>query len=204
MEYQVRNWPYYTWLSGDHIVEQACHSLDKMAWAMQNEYPVKAIGTGGRQSRTGPEFGHIFDHHAVEYVYPDNVHVQSFCRQIANTQGNVSEQVVGTKGTWTSQDQVFDVGGKKSRVRAKGINPYVQEHIDLVKSVREGKPINELKQVAYSTMTAIMGRMSTYTGQEVTWEQALNSKENTMPEGELTFRSIAIPPVAVPGTTKLV
>ncbi len=211
MEWQIRNWLYFAWLSGDHIVEQHVHNLDVANWALTKDssepgHPLSCVGLGGRQVRTAPDFGHIFDHHAVEYVYPDNVHVQSFCRQIENTQGNVSEQIVGTKGSFGAKDQnfVFDVGGKKSRIRTKGINPYVQEHIDLVKSVREGKPINELKQVAYSTLTAIMGRMSTYTGQEVSWEQALNSKEVLMPEGELTFRSLPIPPVAVPGTTKLV
>jgi predicted dehydrogenase len=207
MEWQIRNWLYFAWLSGDHLVEQHVHNLDVVNWALTGHngepgHPESCVGLGGRQVRTAPDFGHIFDHFAIEYVYPGNVHVQSMARQIANTQGNVSEQLVGTKGSWTSQGQSFNVGGKTSRVRAKGINPYVQEHKDLVASIRDGKPLNELKTVAYSTLTAIMGRMSCYTGQEITWDQALNSKEDLLPT-DLSFRSIPIPPVAVPGTTKL-
>ena len=209
MEWQIRNWLYFTWLSGDHLVEQHVHNLDVVNWALTKDssepgHPLSCVGLGGRQVRTAPDFGNIYDHFAIEYVYPDNVHVQSMARQIENTQGNVSEQIVGTKGSWTSNQQRFNyLDGKKSRVEAKGIDPYVQEHKDLVASIRDSKPLNELKTVAYSTLTAIMGRMSTYTGQEITWEQALNSKEDTMPH-DLSFRSIATPPVSIPGTTKFI
>jgi len=99
---QLRNWLYFTWLSGDHICEQHIHNLDVVNWALGNNHPVRAVGMGGRQVRTGPEFGHIFDHFAVDYEYPNNVHVLSMCRQIVGCDNNVSEAVTGTKGSWTS------------------------------------------------------------------------------------------------------
>jgi len=207
-EWQIRNWLYFTWLSGDHIVEQHVHNLDVANWALTKDssepgHPTSAVGLGGRQVRTAPDFGNIYDHFAIEFAYPDDVHVQSFCRQIENTAKNVSEQIVGTKGSWTSNGQRF-TGANKGRVNAKGIDPYVQEHKDLVASIRDGKPLNELKTVAYSTLTAIMGRMSTYTGQEVTWEQAMNSKLDTFPK-DLSFdRPLPTPPVSIPGTTELI
>ncbi len=206
MEWQVRNWLYFVWLSGDHIVEQHVHNLDVINWALTknpNEpgHPISCVGLGGRQVRTAPDFGHIYDHFAIEYVYPDNVHVQSFARQQEHTQGNVSESIVGTKGTWTSNGHRF-TGANRGSSRAKGINPYVQEHKDFVASLRESKPLNELKTVAYSTLTAIMGRMSAYTGQEVTWDQAMKSTLDTMPS-DLAFGPLPIPPVAMPGQTEL-
>ncbi len=208
VEWQIRNWLYFTWLSGDHITEQHVHNLDVMNWALSNDsnepgHPLRAVALAGRQVRTAPDFGNIFDHFAVEYEYPNDVHVQSFCRQIAGCENNVSESVVGTKGSWTSQGSMRFTGPNKGRVRAEGINPYVQEHKDLVASIREGKPLNELKQVAYSTLTAIMGRMSGYTGKAVTWDQAMNSQLDTMPK-DLKFGDMPIPPVAIPGQTELV
>ena len=207
VEWQVRNWLYFTWLSGDHYVEQHVHNIDVVNWAVTKDpnepgHPESCVGLGGRQVRTSPDFGHIFDHFAVEFVYPGGVHAASQARQIENTAKNVSEQIVGTKGAWTSNGHRF-TGVNKGRVDAKGIDPYVQEHKDLVASIREGKPLNELKTVAYSTLTAIMGRMSAYTGQEVTWDQALNSKLDTMPKN-LAFGAMPIPPVAMPGTTELI
>ena len=202
MEWQLRNWLYFTWLSGDHICEQHIHNLDVMNWAI-GAHPEKCVGLGGRQVRTSKDYGNIFDHFAVEFVYPDNVHVQSFCRQIPGCENNVSEQVVGTNGTWSSNEFKFD-GHYKSRVRARGkVSDYEQEHIDLVESIQAGKPLNELKTVAESTLTAIMGRMSTYTGKAVTWEQALNSKLNLLPS-QLAFGDLATPPIAVPGETELI
>ena len=207
VEWQIRNWLYFTWLSGDHITEQHVHNLDVVNWALSGGseepgHPLRAVGLGGRQVRTAPDFGNIYDHHAVEFEYPNDVHVHSFCRQIPNCENNVSEQVVGTKGAWTSVGQRF-TGANRGRVRAEGINPYVQEHKDLVASLREGKPLNELKTVAYSTLTAIMGRMATYTGKAVEWEQALNSQNETMPK-DLAFGPMPIPPVAMPGQTELI
>lgn len=201
MEWQVRNWLYFTWLSGDHICEQHIHNLDVMNWALQG-HPVRAVGMGGRQVRTSPAFGHIFDHFAVEYEYPNGVRVASYCRQIEGCENNVSEAIVGSKGTWSSNGYRF-AGASKFRFRGKEINPYVQEHIDLIESIRAGKPLNELKTVAESTLTAIMGRMSAYTGKAVTWEDALNSKQNLLP-AKLEFGDLPTPPVAVPGQTELI
>ncbi len=208
MEYQIRNWLYYTWLSGDHICEQHVHNLDVVNWAM-GAHPVRCLALGGRQVRTAPIWGNIYDHFAVEYEYPEGQHTLSMCRQIDGTDGNVSETIVGSKGTYELSPGSYNLrptGGKLERTRGRNLNernPYEQEHIDLVESIRSGKPLNELKTVAESTLTAIMGRMSAYTGKTVTWEQALNSKLDTMPKN-LGFGPMATPPVAMPGETPLV
>lgn len=204
MEYQIRNWLYYTWLSGDHICEQHVHNLDVMNWAM-NAHPVRCNALGGRQVRTSPIYGNIFDHFAVEYEYPESIVTSSQCRQIDGCSNNVSETIVGTKGTYYLSPGNYRIkGGSGGRVRIPNErNPYEQEHIDLIDSIRAGKPLNELRTVAESTLTAIMGRMSAYTGQNVTWEQALNSKLELMPKS-LDFGPCPTPPVAVPGETPLV
>lgn len=201
MEWQVRNWLYFTWLSGDHICEQHIHNIDVLNWAI-GSHPVKAVGLGGRQVRTSPAFGHIFDHFAIDFEYPNDVHVASYCRQIEGCENNVSEAVCGTQGNWSSNGYRFS-GKDKFRFRGKEINPYVQEHIDLLESIRSGKPLNELTTVAHSTLTAIMGRMSAYTGKAVTWDDALNSKQDLMP-ATLAFGDLPTPPVAVPGQTELI
>jgi predicted dehydrogenase len=201
LEWQLRNWYYFVWLCGDHIVEQHVHNLDVINWVTK-AHPVKCVGVGGRQVRTGPEFGHIFDHFCIDFEYPGGVHVTSMCRQFAGTKTNVSEAVVGTKGT--CQVNAYDIrGGEGWRFSGKDNAPYVQEHTDLIAGIRAGKPLNELKQVAESTLTAIMGRMAAYTGQEVTWDAALNSKENTMPSSLDWKMSLPVPPVALPGKTPL-
>ncbi len=171
-------------------------------------HPERAVGMGGRQVRTSPAYGHIFDHFAIDFEYPDGVHVMSMCRQIPGCENNVSEAVVGTKGTWSGRpgDYTFRKAvGKMDRIRGrdlKEVNPYEQEHIDLVESIRAGRPLNELRTVAESTLTAIMGRMSAYTGKAVTWEDALNSKQNLLPEN-LEMGTLPTPEVAVPGQTPL-
>ena len=201
LEYQMRNWLYYTWLSGDHIVEQHVHNIDVINWAM-GAHPVRALGIGGRQVRTEPIYGHIYDHFTVAFEYENGVHMMSMCRQQPNTDGNVSEAAAGTKGNVNfARYQI--TGATSWRFQAsKDNNPYVQEHTDLIEHLRAGKPINELKMVAESTLTAIMGRMSAYTGKVVTWEQALNSKENLMPP-KLEWGEMKVPPVAMPGLTEL-
>jgi hypothetical protein len=161
---------------------------------------------GGRQSRTDPAYGHIFDHFAVDYEYENGVHLMSMCRQVQGTVGNVSEALVGTKGS--SQVNRYAIAGQNAwrmdeQEKKNERNPYEQEHVDLIASIRAGKPINELKNVAESTLTAIMGRMSAYTGKMVTWEQALQSKEDLVPVS-LAFGPMKVPPVAVPGVTELI
>jgi predicted dehydrogenase len=203
MEWQLRNWLYFTWLSGDHICEQHVHNLDVINWAMKG-HPVRAVGMGGRQVRTSPDYGNIFDHFAIDYEYENGAHCMSMCRQIPGCENNVSEAVVGTKGSWDGKpgNYVFDTG-KRSRMRVQEINPYDQEHIDLIASIRDGRPLNELQTVAESTLTAIMGRMSAYTGKAVAWEDALNSKQDLLPR-ELKMGPLETPPVAVPGQTELI
>ena len=200
VEWQLRNWLYFTWLSGDHIVEQHVHNIDVINWAM-GTHPVLAHGMGGRQVRTGPEWGHIFDHFSIDYEYPGNVHLHSQARQIQGCEGSVSEALVGDRGQ-CQVDKYTITGAKAWKFEGKDNAPYVQEHTDFIASLRAGKPLNELKNVAESTLTAIMGRMAAYTGQPVAWEQALNSSEILMPPA-LAFGPMEVPPVPMPGRTKL-
>ncbi len=201
LEFQMRNWLYYTWLSGDHIVEQHIHNIDVINWA-KRAHPVRALGIGGRQVRTESIYGHIYDHFTVDYEYEDGSHMLSMCRQQNNTDANVSEAAVGTKGNVNFARYQIN-GATPWRYQAsKDNDPYVQEHTDLIEHLRAGKPINELKNVAESTLTAIMGRMSAYTGKLVTWEQALNSQESLVPQ-KLDWGAMAVPPVAMPGQTEL-
>jgi myo-inositol 2-dehydrogenase / D-chiro-inositol 1-dehydrogenase len=206
LEWQMRNWLYFTWLSGDHIVEQHVHNLDVVNWATRS-HPVSAHGMGGRQVRTGPEYGHIFDHFAIDYEYAGGVHVQSMCRQMPGCEGRVEETLVGTLGACnTAQDaQRYAITGRNAwRFSEKPNDAYVQEHTDLIASIRAGAPINELKDVAESTLSAIMGRMSAYTGKTVTWEQALNSQQSLVPpSAQLAWGPMPVPPVAQPGKTEL-
>jgi predicted dehydrogenase len=207
LEAQMRNWYNFTWLCGDHIVEQHVHNIDVINWAT-GAHAVRAVGMGGRlRNVPDPEnWGHIFDHFAVDFEYPKGVHVLSTCRQIAGCENNVSEAVVGSKSTWDTRNKHYNVNGQDviTRDQARTELPYVQEHTDLIKSIRDGKPLNELEQVANSTMTAIMGRMSTYTGKAITWEQAVNSKEVLMPVSLDWRMSLTTPPVAIPGKTPFV
>ncbi len=204
MEYELRNWYHFVWLCGDHIVEQHVHNLDVINWAL-GQHPVQAVGMGGREVRKGPEYGQIFDHFAIDYEYPHGVHVLSMCRQIPDCENNVSEALAGTKGFCRPDRYVITGENEWRRARSDNdTDPYVQEHTDLIESIRAGKPINELKNVAESTLTAIMGRMSAYTGKKVSWEQALNSKEDLFPT-KLAWDAVLPPrPVAVPGKTPLV
>ena len=206
MEWQLRNWLYFTWLSGDHNVEQHIHSLDKMAWAMNDEHPVKASGIGGRQVRTAPEYGHIFDHHSVVYEYANGVKLFSSCRQQDGCAKDVSDYVFGTEGTCDVMRHMIR-GQRPWRYRddrgAKNSDMYQNEHNELIASIRSGKPINNGDYMTKSTLMAIMGRMATYTGQVITWEQAWNSTEDLAPP-KYEFGPSPVPPVARPGVTKFV
>jgi predicted dehydrogenase len=204
MEWQLRNWLYFTWLSGDHIVEQHIHSLDKMAWAMKDEPPEKASGLGGRQVRTGTEFGHIFDHHAVVFEYKNGVKLFSFCRQQNGTDIEVNDYILGTQGTCIVQDHKITGKNpwKHPRAAKNEDNMYQNEHDELFASIRAGKPINNGEYMCQSTMMAIMGRMATYTGKVITWEDALNSKKDLSP-AKYEFGELPMPPVAMPGVTKV-
>jgi len=207
LEWQLRNWYYFSWLSGDHIVEQHIHNIDVINWGF-GKHPVAAVAVGGRQQRVQPIFGHIYDHFAVDFEYPNDVHVMSMCRQIVNGANDVSEHLVGTKGRADSGDLSVKVGKKTvfsyDSKSAKHVDPYLQEHIDLIESIRKGKPLNELKWGTESNLAAVMGRMAAYTGKKVTWEQALNSKESIIPP-TLNFKDkMAVPAVAIPGAQDVI
>lgn len=199
-EEQINNWYNYTYLCGDHIVEQHVHNIDVINWIMRS-HPTKAVGMGHR-TRNDPRYGHIFDFFAIDFEYENGAHMLSMCRQISNCANSVSEAVVGTKGT--CQVNTYTINGKSVVARnQRGTDPYVQEHTDLIESIRAGTPLNELKNVTESSLTAVMGRMSAYTGKEVTWNQALNSKQRLMPEN---FNKDSVLPEwtpAVPGKTPL-
>jgi predicted dehydrogenase len=171
MEWMIRDWVNWAWLSGDHICEQHVHNIDVANWFI-GAHPVKAIGMGGRAHRpTGDQY----DYFAVDFTYPEDVHIASYCRQINGTPGNVSEALVGEKGTIHGGGRA--PGAKRSRGAGgkKSVDPYVQEHIDLIDSIVHGKKLNEAENVATSTLTAIMGRIAAYTGREVSWDEVMKS-----------------------------
>lgn len=202
MHAQMRNWYYYTWICGDHIVEQHVHNLDVSNWAMQS-HPVKATGIGGRQVRTDrKKYGHIYDHFTIDFEYPNGVHMMSMCRQQDGTARHVGEGLVGSKGEALMRANLeLIVGGKKvfrAKYRDPNIDPYVQEHTDLIDAIRNDKPLNESQSVAEATMTAILGRESAYTGQELTWDEVLNSDLDLSPK-KYEWGPIEVPPVPTPG-----
>jgi predicted dehydrogenase len=200
VEWQIRNWLYFTWLAGDLIVEQNIHRIDIQNWIMKGP-PVSAYGMGGRQVRTDPAYGHIFDHFAVEFEYANGVKITNFCRQIDGNDPRISEIYIGTKG---KADPAKGILGEKPQKGDPLAVAYMLEHRDLVNAITSGKHVNECQQLADSTLTGIMGRMSAYTGKLVTWEQATNSQLDLWPKEPLAFGPMPMPPVAVPGKDPLV
>lgn len=204
MEWQCRNWLYFTWLSGDHICEQHIHNIDVINWAMDGP-PAKATGMGGREVRTDPKYGNIFDHFSIEFEYPGGMTMQSMCRQIDGCAGRVEEVLVGSKARSVTRPGYAVIEGNGDwRFNGDNRNPYEQEHVDLIASITDQGPyLNEAKRVAESVLTAIMGRMSTYTGKTVTWEQAMNSKLDLSPD-TYAFTDLPVREVSVPGKTPLI
>lgn len=204
MEWQLQNWYNFTWLSGDGFVEQACHSVDKVAWALKDQPPLKAVAVGGRQTPNNQ--GNIFDHMFVVYEFENDVRAFIGQRQIGNTYTDNSDYLIGSDGTGKSGWTPPHLKGKKSwRYKDEGhaINMYQQEHNELFASIRSGKPVNDGTWMAQSTLMGLMGRMAAYTGQEVTWEQALESKERLVPENLDWKMHLEFPTVPVPGVTRL-
>jgi predicted dehydrogenase len=199
VEWQIRNWLYFTWLSGDHIVEQHVHNIDVVNWAFQDVQPETIHGIGGRQYRTGPEYGNIFDHFGVEFTYPNDVRTISMCRQIEGTTGNVSERVVGTKGFTDCAGTI--VGEKPWKYEGPNPNPYVVEHTDLIKSIRAGKPLNEGKRIADSTLCAVMGRESAYARMQFkrAWFLGRCTLDLVPAEGLKLSDAMPVAAVAIPG-----
>ncbi|MCY3022753.1 MAG: Gfo/Idh/MocA family oxidoreductase [Planctomycetota bacterium] len=201
LEWQIRNWWYFLWLSGDHIVEQHVHNIDVINWYM-DAHPKSAVSLAGRQVRVEPRFGHIYDHFVTEFEYETGAFMLSMCRQIEGCHNNESENVIGRKGRAQNMAIRDEKGGVIWKFEGKAKDPYTQEHTDLIESIRKGEPLNELKTCTESCLTAIMGRMSAYTGQKIAWDQALNSKQKLMPDKLEWDMKLPVPPVAVPGTTE--
>jgi myo-inositol 2-dehydrogenase/D-chiro-inositol 1-dehydrogenase len=204
VEWQIRNWYNFVWLCGDSLVEQAVHSVDKIAWAMNDEPPVSCVAVGGRA--VPAEGGNIFDHFEVNYLYPNGVRAIMANRQAENCYNENSDYLLGTEGTCT-------IGrGPKPRIEGKTnwtwngqpYDMYQREHDVLFASIRKKTPLNDGKRLATSTLLAIMGRMAAYTGQQVTWEQALNSQESLVPATIDWNGSMEVAPLAKPGVTKFI
>lgn len=212
LHYQIRNWYFFTWMSGDHILEQHCHNLDVANWVMKGVMPIRAVGQGGREVRKARENGTIFDHHTVEFEYENGMRILSQCCQIGGKCArSVSEHFHGTKGVADlGNGGKFSIngeppGGKRSRIKE---DPYQLEHDVFFENIRTGKVRNDAEYAAHSTLMGVMGRMATYTGQVITWDQALNSKEVLVPDNLTWDTEPPVKPdadgwypVAVPGTT---
>jgi len=207
MTYQMRNWYNFTWLSGDFNVEQHVHFLDVCAWVMRDRYPVRAIGMGGRAVLAGTEYGNIYDHFSVVYEYENGARLVSNCRQQPKTKGDMSAHALGSKGRAliSEKDGGLWIKGEKDWAFDGPANQmYQAEHDELFASIRSGKPINNGEYMASSTLLAIMGRMAAYTGQQVTWDMALHSKEDLTPPKYDWNVKLPDPPIALPGVTKFV
>lgn len=203
MEYQIRNWYYYAWLSGDHICEQAIHSIDKMGWAMRDEPPVRCRATGGRQVRTAPQYGNIYDHFACTFEYANGVRGYHACRHWAGTPGGTFDFILGTTGTCdVFGHRILDRQGNVTW-KYEGDDPsmYVEEHRALFSAIREGRHVNDGTWMCRSSMLAIMGRIAAYTGQVVTWDQLMTLEAGLGPT-ELAWGDAPQTPVAIPGRTR--
>jgi predicted dehydrogenase len=203
-EWQIKNWYNFVWLCGDSLVEQAVHSADKIAWLMKDEPPTSCVAVGGRTIPA--EGGNIYDHFDVNYIYPNGVRAFLVNRQAEGCYNENADYILGTDGSCTiGRSPVPRIEGKKNwSWSGQKYDMYQREHDVLFASVRKGQPVNDGKRLATSTLLAIMGRMAAYTGQEVTWDQALNSQENLFPQNLTWQSSISVPPRAEPGITKLV
>ncbi len=210
MEYQMRNWYYFTWVCGDHIVEQHIHSLDIANWVKQ-AHPVTAQGQGGREVRTGPDHGQIFDHHLVEFTYEDGTKLFSQCRHIQGCWNHVAEYAHGPKGQADISGSRI-TGANAWKFDGQRQEGHQQEQHDLIDALMKGDRPNEVDYGAHSTMTAIMGRMATYSGKRLSWDEAFNSDKKLAPGiDDYTFESkppvmpdgLGDYPVAVPGKTKV-
>ncbi len=205
MEWQLRNWLYFTWLSADHLAEQHIHSLDKCTWTMRDEYPVKCVASGGRSCRTDPMYGNVYDHFNTVYEWKNGLRLFSSCRQWGGAASDVSDWIFGTKGK--ANIQAHTIWGENAwRWKDDGVpdDMYQNEHDVFFAKLRRGEIINNGQYMCDSTLMAIMGRMAAYTGQEVTYDAALNSQEQLGPDmASLTFdMAPPVPVIAVPGVTK--
>lgn len=203
LEWQVRNWYNFVWTCGDGLVEQAVHSVDKIMWAVQDAPPLKCTATGGRQI---PNFeGNIFDHISVNYEWADGTRAFMAQRQTSNCHGENTDYIMGAKGVGEiSRRGVIINGPNKWKFDGKDNDMYQTEHDEMFASIRFGKPVNDGERMCSSTLAAIMGRMAAYTGTEVTWEMALNSKDDLFPKNIAWDMKLPIAPLALPGRTKFI
>lgn len=204
VEWQIRNWYNFGWLCGDSLVEQAVHSVDKIAWAMKDQPPVSCVAVGGRQAPA--QGGNIYDHFEVNYLYPNNVRAFMTSRQMESCHNETADYIMGTKGVCTiGRGPVPRIEGQNKWTYEGAKNDmYQTEHDVLFASIRKGQPVNDGKRMTTSTLLAIMGRMAAYTGQQITWEQALNSQERLFPEKLDWSGTFAAAPMAIPGKTKFI
>jgi predicted dehydrogenase len=204
MEWQVRCWPLFTWLSGDHYVEQLVHNLDVVNWAA-DATPVVCQGIGGRQVRTGPQFGNIFDHFAVRYEYGNGLTMFAMATQIRGMSTRVGNVIHGTKGTaHVDRGSAFITGERPWEFDGPGSSGDLEMYSALVRSIREGKPINEGVRLAEATMTGVMGRLSAYTGRALKWDWAMNASKLDLRPPKYEMGPLPVEPVAMPGRTPLV
>ena len=214
MEYKLRNWLYYSWMSGDHIVEQAIHSIDMFSWAMGDKAPLKISGTGGRQKRIDPKYGNVFDHFGITYEYADGAKIYMFCRQQEGTSPSYAVELAGQDGrcyvdcrtgdhiitgknAWKYADETkFTDAEAYKQTKVRGM--YQVEHDELFASIRANKPMNDGEWMTRSNMLAIAGRMAAYSGQTITFDQAMNSTEMLFPEN-MSFDTQYDLPIAIPG-----
>jgi myo-inositol 2-dehydrogenase / D-chiro-inositol 1-dehydrogenase len=201
--WQIKNWYNFVWTCGDSLVEQAVHSADKIAWMMKDEPPVSCVAVGGRVIPA--EGGNIYDHFDVNYLYPNGVRAFLASRQIEGCYNENADYILGSEGTCTiGRAPVPRIEGKTNWTwSGQKYDMYQREHDVLFASIRKGQPVNDGKRLATSTLLAIMGRMAAYTGQEVTWDQAMNSQEKLFPDHLSWDGSLPVPPRAEPGITKL-
>lgn len=203
MEYQMRNWYYYNWLSGDFIVEMIVHGLDLISWSLGNEMPSKVTGNGGRQVRVAEKYGNIYDHFGIEFEFENEVRGFNFCRHWPDSSNRNTVEIAGTKGNAYIGNQTKITGENKWRYEGEKNNPYQTQHNELFASIRQGNPINDGDIMSNSTMMAIMGRMAAYSGQTLTWEEALNSDIVLGPENYSWDLKYPGPGIPVPGVTKV-
>lgn len=203
MEYQMRNWLYYNWLSGDHIAEQHIHSLDKAMWLMGDEPPETAYGSGGRLVRTDEKWGNIYDHFSTVFEWKNGAKMFSFCRQMADCMNDVDDYVIGTKASAkVLRKEISDDSGVIWKFRKKKTpSMYDVEHQHLFRSIRAGEPINDGQYMSYSTLLAIMGREASYTGKKIRWSELMQSEKRLGPE-KLEFGDYAPDKVPMPGGRK--
>lgn len=219
MEYQFRNWYHFTWLSGDDVPQSLIHNLDSALWAMRDESPVRVYGLGGRSTQFQPEMGTSFDHHSLIYEFANGCKIYGAVRTAVGCFGSNIDVFHGTKGRCMfaafAPPRFTDLKGNvtwKADEQASKVSPYRQEHVEFLKSIRDGAPFQRGKQLAMSTLGTVLGQMAVYTGQPITWEEGLNSRHAFAPAGEVrldmeppvTPGPDGLYPIAIPGTTKMI